>query len=77
MDGRIGSPGRLDPLPTIARSQAGRRRGQRLEVVEAAQADIVARLGSLEETVLTLAEALLRPPARPARARAPREGTRI
>jgi hypothetical protein len=36
---------------------------------------VTAQLGSLEETVLTLAEALLRPQARPAST--PREGTRI
>ena len=44
------------------------------KVVDAAQDQIAARLGSLEETVLTLAEALLRPVERPG---GPREGGRI
>ena len=43
-------------------------------IVDAAQHDVTAHLGSLEETVLTLAEALLRPSGRPVPA--PREGTR-
>jgi hypothetical protein len=34
------------------------------KAVEAAAADIVARIASLEDTVLTLAEALLRPAIR-------------
>jgi hypothetical protein len=34
------------------------------KAVEAASADIMARIASLEDTVLTLAEALLRPPIR-------------
>jgi hypothetical protein len=33
--------------------------------VDAAQGDVATQLGSLEETVLTLAEALLRPGGRP------------
>lgn len=43
-------------------------------VVDAAQRAVTAQIGSLEETVLTLAEALLRPAARVASAA--REGTR-
>jgi chromosome segregation ATPase len=43
-------------------------------IVDAAQHDVTAHLGSLEETVLTLAEALLRPSGRPVPA--PREGIR-
>jgi chromosome segregation ATPase len=43
-------------------------------IVDAAQHDVTAHLGSLEETVLTLAEALLRPSGRPVPA--PQEGTR-
>jgi hypothetical protein len=34
------------------------------KAVEAASGDIMARIASLEDTVLTLAEALLRPPIR-------------
>jgi hypothetical protein len=45
------------------------------KIVDAAQADVAGRLGSLEETVLTLAEALLRPANRPTDL--PREGNRI
>ena len=41
------------------------------KIVDAAQGEVTARIGSLEETVLTLAEALLRPQG------GPREGTRI
>ena len=41
------------------------------KIVDAAQGEVTARIGSLEETVLTLAEALLRPQS------GPREGTRI
>jgi chromosome segregation ATPase len=44
------------------------------KIVDAAQHDVTAHLGSLEDTVLTLAEALLRPSGRPVPA--PREGTR-
>ena len=44
------------------------------KVVDAAQGEVTAQIGSLEETVLTLAEALLRPQSHPAAAR---EGTRI
>ena len=39
------------------------------QVVDAAKDQVAARLGSLEETVLTLAEALLRPAERQAAAR--------
>jgi hypothetical protein len=35
------------------------------KIVDAAQNDMATQLGSLEETVLTLAEALLRPNGRP------------
>ena len=35
------------------------------KIVDAAQSDVATQLGSLEETVLTLAEALLRPGGRP------------
>jgi hypothetical protein len=35
------------------------------KIVDAAQNDVTAQLGSLEETVLTLAEALLRPQGQP------------
>ena len=41
------------------------------KAVEAATADIIARIASLEDTVLTLAEALLRPAIR-----APQPSTR-
>ena len=44
------------------------------KIVNAAQHDVTAHLGALEDTVLTLAEALLRPSGRPVPA--PREGTR-
>ena len=45
----------------------------------AAQSDVSTQLGSLEETVLTLAEALLRPhaPQVPALREGSREGSRI
>ena len=39
------------------------------KIVDAAQSEVTSHLGSLEETVLTLAEALLRPQARQAAAR--------
>jgi hypothetical protein len=69
-------------------------RGARIEIqetlakiVDAAQSDVATQLGSLEETVLTLAEALLRPHApqipaprdasRDASKDASREGSRI
>ena len=45
------------------------------KVVDAASSDVTAHLGSLEETVLTLAEALLRPHGR--QIPAPREGERV
>ena len=45
------------------------------KIVDAASSDVTAHLGSLEETVLTLAEALLRPHGR--QIPAPREGNRI
>lgn len=44
------------------------------KIVNAAQHDVTAHLGALEDTVLTLAEALLRPSGRPVPA--PWEGTR-
>jgi hypothetical protein len=39
------------------------------KIVDAAQGEVTARIGSLEETVLTLAEALLRPQGHHAAAR--------
>jgi hypothetical protein len=45
------------------------------KIAAAAQGEVTAQLGSLEETVLTLAEALLRPQGRPSSPA--REGTRI
>ena len=48
------------------------------KIVDAAQSDVTTQLGSLEETVLTLAEALLRPhaPQIPAPREASREASR-
>jgi hypothetical protein len=48
------------------------------KIVDAAQSDVATQLGSLEETVLTLAEALLRPqaPQIPAPREASRDGSR-
>jgi len=45
------------------------------KIVESASGDVAGRLGSLDETVLTLAEALLRPAARAVPL--PRKGSRI
>jgi hypothetical protein len=45
------------------------------KIADAAQNDVTTQLGSLEETVLTLAEARLRPQGR--QIPAPREGDRI
>jgi hypothetical protein len=44
------------------------------KIVDAAQHDVTTQLGSLEETVLTLAEALLRPQGR--QVPTPRENSR-
>jgi chromosome segregation ATPase len=65
------------PLAGELRSQPGKAEVEAAvsKVVSAAQSDIVTRLNSLEETVLTLAEALLRPASRPAADG--REGDRI
>ncbi|HEV2259378.1 MAG TPA: hypothetical protein VGS06_40195 [Streptosporangiaceae bacterium] len=63
----------LEPLADEMRSHPGHGEvsGAVAKIVDAAQAEVTARIGSLEETVLTLAEALLRPLS------GPREGTRI
>jgi len=53
VDGKVGTLGtRVEDLQDIL-----------AKMVDAAQDDVTTRLGSLEETVLTLAEALLRPQA--------------
>ena len=59
--------GRLEPLADELRSRPGHMDIQDIlaKIVDAAQSDVAAQLGSLEETVLTLAEALLRPGGRP------------
>jgi hypothetical protein len=59
-------PGHIEIQETLAK------------IVDAAQSDVATQLGSLEETVLTLAEALLRPhaPQIPAPREASREGSR-
>jgi hypothetical protein len=70
----------LEPLADELRSRPGPAEVEDsiTKIVDAAQTDVAARLGSLEETVLTLAEALLRPPNRPGPVPSPRgEGTRI
>ena len=55
-------PGQIEIQETLAK------------IVDAAQSDVTTQLGSLEETVLTLAEALLRPNA--PQIPAPREASR-
>ena len=67
----------LEPLADELRSRPGHLEVQDTlaKIVDAAQTDVTAHLGSLEETVLTLAEALLRPQGR--QIPAPREGSRI
>jgi len=66
----------LEPLADELRSRPGHIEIQETlaKIVDAAQSDVATQLGSLEETVLTLAEALLRPhtPQIPA----PREASR-
>ena len=88
-DGPAGRPGRaargdrsaaaadqLEPLADELRSRPGHIEIQETlaKIVDAAQSDVATQLGSLEETVLTLAEALLRPPA--PQIPAPREASR-
>ncbi len=57
----------LEPLADELRSRPGHTDVQEIlaKIVDAAQNDVTAHLGSLEETVLALAEALLRPQGRP------------
>ena len=70
----------LEPLADEARSRPGHIEIQEklAKIVDAAQNDVTTQLGSLEETVLTLAEALLRPhaPQIPAPREASREASR-
>ena len=71
----------LEPLADELRSRPGHIELQDTlaKIVDAAQSDVSTQLGSLEETVLTLAEALLRPhaPQVPAPREGSREGSRI
>jgi hypothetical protein len=66
----------LEPLADKLRSRPGQIEIQETlaKIVDAAQSDMTTQLGSLEETVLTLAEALLRPQA--PQIPAPREASR-
>jgi len=59
--------GQIEPLADELRSRPGHMDIQEIlgKIVDAAQNDVATQLGSLEETVLTLAEALLRPNGRP------------
>jgi len=70
----------LEPLADELRSRPGRIEIQETlaKIVDAAQSDVTTQLGSLEETVLTLAEAPLRPhaPQIPAPREASREASR-
>jgi hypothetical protein len=70
----------LEPLADELRSRPGHIEIQETlaKIVDAAQSDVATQLGSLEETVLTLAEALLRPhtPQIPAPREASREASR-
>jgi hypothetical protein len=70
----------LEPLADELRSRPGHIEIQETlaKIVDAAQSDVATQLGSLEETVLTLAEALLRPhaPQIPAPREASRDGSR-
>ena len=74
----------LEPLADELRSRPGHVEIQETlaKIVDAAQSDVATQLGSLEATVLTLAEALLRPHApqipapREANREASRDGTR-
>src|ERR1022692_4889069 len=78
VDGKLGTlGGRLDGLDGRLESLGqwpAEIQDAVAKIVDAAQHDVTAPLGSLEDTVLTLAEALLRPSGRPVPA--PREGTR-
>src|ERR1022692_2001554 len=78
VDGKLGTlGGRLDGLDGRLESLGqwpAEIQAAVAKIVDAAQHDVTAHLGSLEDTVLTLAEALLRPSGRPVPA--PREGTR-
>jgi chromosome segregation ATPase len=58
--------GQIEPLADELRSRPGHMDIQEIlgKIVDAAQSDVATQLGSLEETVLTLAEALLRPNGR-------------
>jgi hypothetical protein len=70
----------LEPLADEVRSRPGNIEIQETlaKIVDAAQSDVATHLGSLEETVLTLAEALLRPhaPQIPGPREASREASR-
>jgi chromosome segregation ATPase len=76
IDGLDEKFGRFEGKLEITNSRAGPAEIQNAvaRIVAAAQRDVDSHLSSLEETVLTLAEALLRPPARPVPPR--REGLR-
>lgn len=70
-DARVAGLGELfaDALAPLAGELRGRPDRAEIEevvskITEAAQGDVIARLASLEETVLALAEALLRPSLR-------------
>jgi hypothetical protein len=64
----------LEPLTGELRSRPGHIELQEVvaKLIDATQNEMTAQLSSLEETVLTLAEALLRPSGRPVPS--PREG---
>jgi|SRR5689334_19903030 hypothetical protein len=66
----------LEPLADELRARPGHIEIQETlaKIVDAALSDVATQLGSPEETVLTLAEALLRPPA--PQIPAPREASR-
>ena len=55
---------RVRALESTLKEQPGSLEEAVAKGVEASGADITARIASLEDTVLTLAEALLRPPVR-------------
>src|ERR1017187_8304477 len=78
VDGKLGTlGGRLDGLDGRLESLGqwpAEIQDAVAKIVDAAQHDVTAHLGSLEDTVLTLAQALPRPSGRPVPA--PREGTR-
>jgi chromosome segregation ATPase len=80
-NGRLGDVvGQLEALADEVRARPGSTEIQDTlaKIVDAAQNDVTTKLGSLEETVFTLAEALLRPQGQPVPAPrdvpAPREG---